>query len=408
MTSSTAQTQDNRIPAKAVHPSTVFLDGLRGLAALYVVLGHARLLLWEGYSSGYALHPASYSKLQKLLVYAISSVAFGHEAVLFFFVLSGLVIHLRYSRHLKQSPQSARFGWLDYCYRRVRRLYPPLLFAMAVTFCVDHAGMANHFSIYSGTSAYPGITESIHTNYGTPVFLGNLAFFMEGHPLKGVYIPAWGTDGPLWSLKYEWWFYMIYPLFWLLTRRSITLATTVMAGLAILAVWPQYWPVPLLSEVMAMMGTWWIGALLADVLTGRIRMPLRWLALLTLFLPIGLIAKPHVGSLLDSYLWAFGFAGLICAGFELQNRGYSLWVLNRLRILGDMSYTLYIVHLPILVFLSGLIMARNGGRLPRHFGFVVLGTLLVVAVAYAAHFFVELPFRGGPRGARDPEARRRV
>src|ERR1700733_11516002 len=101
MTIPTAQAQDNLVLAKAMHPSTVFLDGLRGLAALYVVLGHARLLLWEGYSSGYALHPASYSKLQKLLVYAFSSVAFGHEAVLFFFVLSGLVIHLRYSRHLK-------------------------------------------------------------------------------------------------------------------------------------------------------------------------------------------------------------------------------------------------------------------------------------------------------------------
>src|SRR5665213_1414486 len=32
-----------------------FLDGLRGLAALYVMVGHARWLLWEGYREGFRL-----------------------------------------------------------------------------------------------------------------------------------------------------------------------------------------------------------------------------------------------------------------------------------------------------------------------------------------------------------------
>src|SRR5665647_3307561 len=39
----------NNKPSKA-NGSLLFLDGLRGLAAFYVMVGHARWLLWEGYS----------------------------------------------------------------------------------------------------------------------------------------------------------------------------------------------------------------------------------------------------------------------------------------------------------------------------------------------------------------------
>src|SRR5262245_6559353 len=72
--------------------SLAVLDGLRGLAAAYVMVGHARWLLWEGYAKGYALHPSDYSFFQKGLVYFFAFFKFGEEAVLFFFVLSGFVI----------------------------------------------------------------------------------------------------------------------------------------------------------------------------------------------------------------------------------------------------------------------------------------------------------------------------
>ena len=67
------------------------LDSLRGFAAIYVVIHHSRSLLWEGYQYGYALHPANYSFFNKLLMYFFAAFKFGNEAVLFFFVLSGLL-----------------------------------------------------------------------------------------------------------------------------------------------------------------------------------------------------------------------------------------------------------------------------------------------------------------------------
>jgi hypothetical protein len=45
----------------------LFLDGARGLAALYVLIGHARWLLWEGFADGYLKHPEQYPFFSKVL-----------------------------------------------------------------------------------------------------------------------------------------------------------------------------------------------------------------------------------------------------------------------------------------------------------------------------------------------------
>jgi peptidoglycan/LPS O-acetylase OafA/YrhL len=208
-------------PSARVGPrSTVFLDGLRGLAAFYVVLHHAFWLLQEGYTAGYLAHPASYTTLQYYVaLFSAVLFRFGHVAVLFFFVLSGFVIHLRYARRIVNEPARADFGWGDFVYRRARRLYPPLLAALAITYALDHLGASLAFAIYQSKTPYPLINSSVACNYGWRTFFGNLAF------LQKTYVPCWGSDRPLWSLKYEWWFYMIYPCLWPILRRSFSAAS---------------------------------------------------------------------------------------------------------------------------------------------------------------------------------------
>src|SRR5919205_40528 len=137
MTPIAAKEQAGADSGKRHAGSLLFLDGLRGLAALYVVAGHARWLLWEGYSEGFLAHPGQYTGLGKLLVYASALLRYGHEAVLFFFVLSGFVIHLRYSRQLRAGNGESRFDWRSYVWRRAKRLYPPLLFALILTAVFD-------------------------------------------------------------------------------------------------------------------------------------------------------------------------------------------------------------------------------------------------------------------------------
>ncbi len=370
-----------------------FLDGLRGLAALYVMVGHARWLLWEGFTEGYMHHPELYPLPAKLLAYFFALFSFGHQAVLLFFVLSGFVIHLRYSQDLKNNPESARFDWRDFVYRRARRLYPPLIFAMLLTFVLDSTGAAMHFPIYFQQTSYSLINLNVNPHLDLATALGNLTFVMT------TYVPVWGSNGPLWSLMFEWWFYMVYPLFWAFSKRSIALATLVMILLFVLSFTPLGRLVALAGNVFSLMLTWWLGALLADVYTGRLSIRFSRIAVLSVLLPPFLVLVIPISNLggnlftLQDIIWGYGFAGFIALCLTWQQRGGSLRVLERLKPLGDMSYTLYVIHFPILVFLSGIVMSFSANQqVPQSFSWTFVGILVCLAVAYLVHFFTEKPF----------------
>src|SRR5258708_4402404 len=91
--------------------ATTFLDGLRGLAAFYVLMRH---VTWVPAPT--STRPAWLHVLTALR----HAFFYGHMAVVFFFVLSGFVIHLRYARHLKKDAATARFGWGEFVWRRIR------------------------------------------------------------------------------------------------------------------------------------------------------------------------------------------------------------------------------------------------------------------------------------------------
>ncbi|MCE9589468.1 MAG: acyltransferase [Planctomycetes bacterium] len=383
-------------PDTADWKRTTFLDGLRGLAAFYVLVGHARYLLHEGNPDGFAKHAAEYSTLNKMLFYALSVFRWGHEGVLFFFVLSGFVIHLRYARKVQAEGMNAQFGWPGYVWRRIRRLYPPLLLAIALTWALDSVGTSAGYAIYSGQTPYGQINSEFGraaSGHTPAILLGNLAFLMK------IYVPAFGTDGPLWSLMYEWWFYMIFPLFWLLSRRSIALATAVMAAMYVLTRFravgelaDQIVPMKVPFQVFTMMIIWWFGVLLADIYAGRLRIPFAALAPLTVLVPVGLLCNDRLGQW-GGLVVGLGFVGVIASGFTLQRAGFNLAVLNMLKPLGNMSYTLYVCHMPIIAFLSGWLMSRSpGSLLPRHFGWVPVGVVIAVVFSWLAHFVVEKPF----------------
>lgn len=380
-----AATLPPQAPAAPADSGLLFLDGLRGLAAFYVMVGHARWLLWEGYSEGFLRHPEAYTPAHKGLVYFFSLFKYGHEAVMFFFVLSGFVIHLRYARQLAVAGAGARFDWGGFVRRRARRLYPPLLAAMLLALAVTGAGRALGWPIFGEATPCGTINRNVVLDTSAGTALGNLAFLMD------TYVPAFGGNGPLWSLKFEWWFYMLYPVFWWLTRRSLWLATGVLAALFLATPFPDLWPLRLARDVFGGMIVWWLGVLVADVHAGRIRLPWATLAVAAMAVGAGLaLVWPERGRQAG---FGLVFSGLIGGCFHLLQRGWKLRALARLKPLGDMSYTLYVTHFPLLIFLSGWLMARSPERLlPRGFGWVLAGMALTLVLAYALHFVVERPF----------------
>lgn len=393
--------------------STTFLDGLRGLAALYVVLHHLRYLLHEGYNRGFARHPEIYSTLDKALFYCLAGFRWGQEAVLFFFILSGFVIHLRYARALQDRPAAATFDWRDYMWRRVRRLYPPLLVALLLTLTLDSWGANQGYRLYLGQTDYPFINVTLTHDTSWTALGANLLFLMP------FLWPAFGTNAPLWSLGYEWWFYVLYPALYRLGRKSIWPATVVVVVLCGAAMFiPEqnplatldaaarvkygWWPVVLFAEVLQKMSIWWLGVLLAELYVGRLRFSAARLALVTGVLA-GLIAggsmllrhAPEHQAMMQG-LWYYGaslgFVALISAGFAWQLRGGKLIWLERLQPLGAMSYSLYVTHMPVVALLSAVYMMHHNGDLPHQFSYLGLGLIVCLVIAYLCHLVAERPF----------------
>ncbi|MCP9748268.1 acyltransferase [Lacihabitans sp. CS3-21] len=361
------------------------LDGLRGLAALYVMIGHARWLLWEGYSEGYLKHTLEYSWMDKMSMYFLSMFKFGHESVLLFFVLSGFVIHKGYvKKFLTDSLQSVNIG--QFYIKRIRRIYPPFLFALCLTALLDFVGRDFGFSIYTGNTPNEGINITVGNQSLTLVtFIGNVFFLFKE------YVPIFGTNGPTWSLKLEWWFYMIYPIFLLLSRKNIYYSTLLIVLLFSLVNYSYFWTETLSKAVFSSIISWWAGVLLAEVYSKRIGIGLLNFAVINI---LGFFLLPFLPIYSDLYDFriALLLTALICCILYFQSKNISFKLIENFKFFGDFSYTLYIIHFPILVFISGIVLKLNQNQLPKHSFFVLLGIIVSLGVAYLTHFLVELPF----------------
>jgi len=351
------------------------LDSFRGLAAIYVVFSHARWLLWEGYGEGYKLHPESYTFFNKFCVAFFGIFRFGHEAVIFFFVLSGFVIHYSSSKYLNNEGLNVGL----YLYKRFKRIYPPFILAIVLTFLLDCLGKYYfHFPLYSSATPYPSINNSVHYDHSLTTLFGNLLF------VQTVYTPVWGSNGVLWSLMYEWWFYILYiPILFVFRKNKI------LTSLIILVVWNismRFGLGPLLlTTVFNYFICWYVGMLLAEYLLqdNNKRYYITYMVLIVI--SGSLFFNNRFGQ--HTVLSVFIVLALYLA---LTNK--RLYFLNKLSFLGGFSYTLYVIHVPMLRLISGMVMSKNNGYLPRHFGYIPLAVTIVVTIAYGLHFIVEKPF----------------
>jgi len=168
-----------------------------------------------------------------------------------------------------------------------------------------------------------------------------------------------------------------------------------MVALFVGSFFPSGWPLLLLHDVFSMMLAWWLGALLADIYAGRFKWRWRWVALTAGL--TGALALRYAGSLHDLGMGLI-FSMVLAVGFLLQEWKIHLLWLEKLKPLGDMSYTLYVTHFPILVLASGWLMSRSPkGLLPQHFGWVFCGIVGTLLFAYMLHFVVERPFLRHPK-----------
>lgn len=144
------------------------LEALRGAASLYVFFHHTLF---------------SFGIIEKNSFLGIL-FSFGQEAVMIFFLLSGFVIALSISRR--------HYSFKEYFKHRFLRIYTIVLIAWLISF----------ISLISSNKIW---TLNIQD------FLINLIMLQDISFLKpGVFAEPLFGNSPLWSLSYEWWFYMFF------------------------------------------------------------------------------------------------------------------------------------------------------------------------------------------------------
>lgn len=298
------------------------LDVLRGFAALYLALGH-----WVDCNDATPL-------------FIRHALRFGQQSVILYFLLSGFVIYIATSR-------SENVPFRDYFIKRFRRIYPVMIGAFIVSFIIAFVD-GNFFEMFDGK-----------------VLIGNLLMLQDyGTEKPGLWFTYFMRNSPLWSLSYEWWFYMLFFVFYkFLIKSPFRLLTAFLISLfsaITYLIYPNH-----ASLVFAYFIIWWTGYEAADVYFKQKTFTLKnmnWLiaanfSILLLFVgyqfaqhqiesTIGIeaiiVKKPIIHF---STCVIFLSAGLLW--WRVKLIGFNQ-ILGIFIYVAPISYALYVLHFPIL------------------------------------------------------------
>jgi peptidoglycan/LPS O-acetylase OafA/YrhL len=350
------------------HPCRVAgLDGIRGLAALFVVLNHVFERAWPGF-------PVDHAPLWA------GEFIYGRFAVVVFIALSGFSLGLA----------PARSGWrfdsvAAFARRRAWRILPPywaaLAFSLVLTwFVVAQPGWA----VPDGKSVVVyGLLAQDAVAAGSP----NRAF---------------------WSIAVEAQLYVLLPLLLLLVRRVSATAMVALVAAVVVTVGvlgPHVAPMddvlvrsaPDLAVVFA------LGVLAAGIATASERTRSRpWAAFaVAAAAPVVALIAVRGSTWTDQHLFwvdlAWGPAiGCLLAAVATARPWPLVQLLDSrpLRGLGSFSYSLYLTHAPIVIAVSyGLVLGRVPAGTPTFL--VLTAVLLPLTVGFARLFAAafELPFQ---------------
>ncbi len=349
------------------------LDGIRGLAALFVVLNHIFERAWPGYPARQAPFWAAW------LVY-------GRFAVIVFIALSGFSLGLGPAR------SGWRFGSIAaYARRRAWRILPPYWAALG-------------FSLV--------MTWYVLAQPGWPVPDGK-SVLVNGLLVQDA-VAAGSPNRAFWSIAIEAQLYVLLPLLLVVVRRVSAWAMAGLVAVIVVTIGLLGPHVPVMNTALVkftpdLAVLFAVGLLAAGIQTAG--QPVRarpWAGYaLAATAPVIALIVVRGSAWSNGHLfwvdlaWAPAIGCLLAAIATGRPRPVVRFLSSGLpRALGSCSYSLYLTHMPIVIAVSyGLVLGRIRPGAPT---FLVLAVILLpVTVAFARVFAAvfELPFqrhRGWP------------
>ncbi len=329
--------------------TSVFLDILRIFSALVVFISHVIQVFRPEF------------------FYLIS--AYSHTAVIVFFVLSGHVIF--------QSANRPGVDWKSYAVARLSKLYSIVFPAILLTCVLDYVGERANPEFYQ--SLFRG-GEGLRYLISV-VFLQNI-WSMSASPV---------TNGPLWSLSYEFWYYAILGIVLFVKNRkykcAILIIVTMIVGLPIIILLPCWLAGLYSSKYIHKFG-------------GLCKWPLVTLSISLLFVLFVTLCFPHIpyhagvnrklnysGAFVSDWTIAF-FVACAIGAFNSLTQGVSIVKNgtrnNLIRRIADLTFPLYLFHYPLLVFAYAVM--GNNCTVPA---IVICVSIGVLASSFAFGYFAE-------------------
>ncbi|MEW7291655.1 acyltransferase family protein [Aquimarina sp. 2304DJ70-9] len=333
------------------------IDGLRAISVFLVILFHVDFSLFSG----------------------------GYVGVDIFFVISGYLI----TSSINKQILSNSFSFKEFYLRRIRRIIPVLVFVIVIITILAYLFLfPNDFESYSRTV--------VHTMLSTNNFYlwsASNDYFAKNTE----FMPLLHT----WSLSVEEQFYLVWPILLLVLHRFLNsnnrvyVVTALLFCTLLLSIYltgedksMAYFLLPArFFEVL-------MGAILAILweripkLTKSINHIVSILGIVLVFIPSIVLTKESAFPGLNAFWPCLGAVLLILSGKEKDSKGVvnSVLEFRGIVFLGLLSYSIYLWHWPIIVFIKYL-----GFELTLPIVFMVVATTIVLS--YFSWKFVEQPFR---------------
>jgi peptidoglycan/LPS O-acetylase OafA/YrhL len=348
------------------------LDSFRGIAALIVVFHH----VFSRFNSSFG------SKITNPFYPVMDFVsALNVAAVMFFFILSGFSIRLS----LKNGMPITKTRLNDYLYRRFKRILPLYLIAIVLT-------------VVCGI-----VIQQLHTaDYSFKNLIGNMLFLQCSIAYKGNWFSPYGSNGPLWSLSFEMFYYLFFPCFIYVFVKVckninmgsraylISLVLSLLFSIVCIGINNHYF-FPYIA-FGTLFYIWYSGYFLAEAYLQEFILSLKpflFFTIIAIFLKLLLlkIASSNIDKLFVGSVFALGF----CCFYFMRQRFTAQFIryfetpVNFLFYkAGKGSYALYLIHYPVL----GVLTYFNANLA------VVIGVMcfLVILSPYLEEYFVKKKF----------------
>lgn len=341
------------------------LESLRGLSAIVVLFSHA-------FQAFVAPQDVTFYSVVRLL---------GQSAVMMFFVLSGFLIGHSIQKNIQQNHL---FSIQIYTMQRCKRILPPFLFAlfwMLLLYYLAPYFFATHSHSFE---TVPALMLRTAYDFSLHELVGSIFFVNE------FLTPTLSSNTPLWSLSYEVWFYILAALMamWryaftqigfvitLLILSVLNLQFLVYLGVWLLAFAFSFDQVRRRLDVHSLKITQWIFAIFALCIAIYDAFQ---------FFVIDQV-RTYQANLFTMFNACIGvvFAIFLLQLFQKQHNFKPIWASS-----ARFSYTLYVTHFPILLFVMGVFPQSYMQSTWTSMLAVILSMLICIAFAWTMAKFLE-------------------